>query len=136
MNWKSKRMIRELQQMGGVQEDDKLILNHYTFFKFPSNYPFKVPSLFIHSQDHISYLSKLYIQHKSFIQQHNIPIDCICCFSVSCSWCPSNTCKEMYQEYVSYIKNLKNVIALKYFINHGPFDELVNSIIISYMDFF
>ena len=132
MNWNSKRMMRERNQMGGVVEDQKLILNKHTFLKFPINYPFRPPSLIIHFEDHISYLAKLYIRYKPFIKQYNLPIDCICCFSISCSWSPCNTCKDLYQEYTLYRENLKIVHALHYFVNHGPFDDLVNSIIVNF----
>ena len=129
----NKRMTRELQNLPGTIDGNQYILKPNVVFQLSNKYPFSPPILNIYSKDHISCLAKLYSQYKPFIKQYNVPMECICCFSVTCSWSPCNTCKDVYDEYVSYCILLKQIISTHYFFKRVPFDECVNTNIASYL---
>jgi hypothetical protein len=126
-------MVRELQQLPGTLVDNTYTIHPTVIFLLPNNYPFSPPKLEIHSKDHISSLAKVYSKYLSFIKKHNLPIECICCFSVTCMWSPCHTCKHVYDEYKSYSSMLRNIIAMEYFLKRAPFDDLINSHIVSYL---
>ena len=128
-----KRMARELEQLPGSLVDNTYTIRPNVVFLLPNNYPFLPPKLEIYSKDHVSVLAKIYSKHLSFIKKYNIPIECICCFSVTCMWSPCHTCKHVYDEYKSYSSMLKNIIIMDYFFKRTPFDELIHSHIASYL---
>jgi len=126
-------MTRELQILPGTLEGNKYIITPAIHFQLSNIYPFSPPVLRIHTKDHISCLAKLYSQYKPFINKYNVPIECICCFSITCIWSPCNTCKDVYDEYLSYCILLKQIISTNYFFNRTPFDDCVNTHIASYL---
>jgi len=129
----NKRMIRELKNLPGTLDGNQYIITPTISFQLSNKYPFSPPILNIYSKDHISCLAKLYSQYKPFIEQYKIPIVCICCFSITCSWSPCNTCKDVYDEYISYCKLLKQIISTHYFFKRVPFDDCVNNQIASFL---
>jgi hypothetical protein len=126
-------MKRELEKLPGILEDNQYKIHPHVIFQLPKNYPFSPPILSIYSKDHITCLAKLFHHYRPFIKKYNVPIDCICCFSITCMWSPCHTCKHVYDEYVTYCTQLRQVIAAHYFIKGSSFDDLVNSHIISYL---
>jgi hypothetical protein len=132
----NKRMMRELQQLPGTLTNNEYKIRPSVVFQLSDKYPFAPPLLKIHGKDHIASLAKLYRTYSGFIKQYNVPIECICCFSITCVWSPCHTCKHVYDEYVAYCALLRQVIATDYFVKRSPFDGLVNSHIVSYVNFF
>ena len=129
----NKRMTRELQQLPGTLIDKEYHIRPDVVFHLSDKYPFTPPILYIHGKDHISSLANLYRRYHGFIKQYNIPIECICCFSITCIWSPCHTCKHVYDEYLAYCTLLRQVITGHYFVKRSPFDDLVNSHIVSYL---
>jgi len=128
-----KRMARELKELPGTLVDNIYTIRPNVVFLLPKQYPFSAPTLHIYSKDHISSLAKVYSKYLSFIKRYHIPIECICCFSVTCMWSPCHTCKHVYDEYVSYTSTLRQIIATDYFLKRSPFDELIHTHIVSYL---
>jgi hypothetical protein len=126
-------MTHELKILPGTLIENKYILSPSLFFELSDKYPFKPPILKIHSKDHISCLAKLFNTYQPFIKQYKVPIECICCFSITCRWSPCNTCKHVYDEYQSYCSMLRQIITTHYFLKRVSFDELINSTIVSYL---
>ena len=129
----NKRMTRELQQLPGTLIDKEYQIRPDVIFHLSDKYPFTPPILRIHGKDHISSLEHVYRRYHGFIKQYNVPIECICCFSITCIWSPCYTCKHVYDEYLAYCALLREVITTHYFIKRSPFDDLVNSHIVSYL---
>jgi len=125
-------MKRELEKLPGTLDGNQYIITPNIFFQL-YKYPFLPPILKIHSKDYISCLAKLYRQYKPFIKQYNVPIECICCVSVTCRWSPCNTCKDIYDEYISYCFLLRQIIATDYFFKRVPFDDCINNHIACYL---
>jgi len=126
-------MTRELTNLPGTLIDNQYIIRPSLFFQLSDKYPFTPPLLKIHSKDHISCLAKLFNKYHSFIKQYHIPIECICCFSITCRWSPCHTCKHVYDEYIAYCAMLRQIIVTHYFLKRVPFDDLINSHIVSYL---
>ena len=126
-------MTRELQQLPGTLIDKEYRIRPDAVFHLSDKYPFTPPILRIHGKDHIYSLEKVYRRYHGFIKQYKVPIECICCFSITCMWSPCHTCKHVYDEYLAYCALLREVIATHYFVKRSPFDELVNSHIVSYL---
>jgi len=126
-------MTRELKQLPGTLIDKEYRIHPDVIFHLSDKYPFTPPILRIHGKDHISSLEKVYRRYHGFIKHYNVPIECICCFSITCIWSPCHTCKHVYDEYLAYCALLREVIATHYFIKRSPFDDLVNSHIVSYL---
>ena len=135
MNWESKRMVRELKQLEpfNATVDGNTIIIKNTVFLLHDKYPFQPPSFKINEKNYISYLAKVFSQYKPLIDKYNIPIDCICCSSITCMWSPCNTCLDIYKEYKKYVSDLKQVVALHYFIKSSKFDDLIHSKISEYL---
>lgn len=129
----NKRMTRELTELPGTLVDNEYRIRPHVVFHLSDKYPFAPPLLKIHGKEYISSLAKLYSTYHGFIKQYNVPIQCICCFSITCMWSPCHTCKHVYDEYAAYCAQLRQVIATEYFLKRSPFDELVNSHIASYV---
>ena len=129
----SKRMKRELEKLPGILDGNQYIIHPTVVFHLPPNYPFSPPLLRIHTKDHITCLAKLFQHYRPFIKKYNIPMDCICCFSITCMWSPCHTCKQVYDEYTSYCAMLRQIIATDYFFKRSNFDELVHTHIVSYL---
>lgn len=129
----NKRMTRELHQLPGTLIENEYRIRPELVFHLSDKYPFTPPLLKLYGKDHISCLAKLYRTYHGFIKKYKVPIECICCSSITCMWSPCHTCKHVYDEYVSYSAQLRQVIATDYFLKRTPFDELVNSHIASYV---
>ena len=129
----NKRMTRELSQLPGTLIDNEYRISPSLVFHLSDKYPFAPPILKNNGKEYISCLAKLFSTYQPFIKQYNVPIECICCYSITCMWSPCHTCKHVYDEYVTYCTQLRQVIAAHYFIKGSSFDDLVNSHIISYL---
>lgn len=125
MNWNSKRMIRELECLGGTIRERTLVLSPTHEMVFPDEYPFKPPTLLINKKDHCNYLCKLYSKYDSFIRKYHIPLECNCSQTVISLWSPCYTGKLVWNEYCSYIQKLKQVASLQVAVKGLPFDDLV-----------
>ena len=132
----NKRMTRELTQLPGTLIENEYRITPSIVFHLSDKYPFAPPTLKIHGKEYISGLAKLYSKYLGFIKQYHVPMECICCYSITCMWSPCHTCKHVYDEYQAYCSQLRQVIATHYFLKRSPFDELVNSHIASYVNFF
>jgi hypothetical protein len=129
----NKRMTRELKQLPGTLVDNEYRITPSIVFHLSDKYPFTPPTLHIYGKEYISGLAKIYRNYHGFIKQYNVPMECICCSSITCMWSPCHTCKHVYDEYTAYCAQLREVIATEYFLKRSPFDGLVNSHIASYV---
>lgn len=133
MNWESKRMKRELEELGGTVRGHTLILNSNHEMVFPNEYPFKPPTLLIDKKSHCHYLCKLYSRYNSFIRKYDMNLECNCNQSIISQWSPCYTGKHLWNEYHSYIQQLKQVASLQVAIKGLPFDDLVFTTICSFL---
>jgi hypothetical protein len=115
MSIMDKRLTRECGLLSATVEDGNIVISESIVFVLPKSYPFGPPKMLLYSIDHITYLTKVYYTYLPFIKQHNINIECLCCSSIICTWSPCNTCKDVYEEYKSYVKQLKTVLELYIF---------------------
>jgi hypothetical protein len=129
----NKRIPRELLLLNGTLQGQTIIVSENIKFVLPLNYPFKAPTMLIHSADHLIILYKLYRKYFFFIVKYDIPIRCICCSSLICMWSPCNTCKDVYDEYMNYIHILKPVIGMTTLFKQTPFDDNICLIIAQFL---
>jgi len=118
-----KRIPRELLLLGGKLQGQTIILSDTIHFILPLNYPFTAPTMLVHGVDHVNGLSALYRKYFYFISKYNIPIHCICCSSLICMWSPCNTCKDLYDECIKYIRLLNPIIGMNWLFARTPFDD-------------
>lgn len=133
MNWESKRMKRELDELGGTIRGQTLVLSPTHEMVFPDGYPFKPPSLLIDKKDHCNYLCKLYSNYDSFVRKYHIPLECNCNQTIVTQWTPCYTGKNVWGEYRSYLQQLKQVASLQVAVKGLPFDDLVFTQICSFL---
>ena len=127
-----KRLTRECGLLSATVDDGNIVVSESIVFVLPKSYPFGPPKMLLYSIDHITYLTKVYYRYLPFIKQHNINIECLCCSSIICSWSPCNTCKDVYEEYKSYVKQLKNVLEL-YIFSETKLNEDICSVIATFL---
>lgn len=128
-----RRLDTERELLQGVfnEEKNKMFLpNPAAVFHIPKNYPFHPPSLRIHDKEYVIHLAEWYRTLYPVIKQYNIELGCICCTTLVCKWSPCNTCKQMYDEYISYRDKLRLCTQI-FYISKLPFDDNVCSIITS-----
>ena len=109
-----------------------LTIDTSTVFHITKTFPFHPPTLRIHSKEYVSYLTEWYRIVAPICKKYNVKMDCICCSTLMCMWSPCNTCKQMYDEYISYRDKLRLCIRLSY-ISKLPFDDNVSDIIASFI---
>ena len=129
-----KRLTYESGLVGGVLNSDYTVLtvSDSIMFTLPKAYPFHPPTMLIHSRDHVSYLVEKYCIVKPLIDKYKLSIECFCCSSLTCSWSPCNTCKDLYHEYIYYLSQLKTCAKLSC-LSMLPFDDNVCNHIASYV---
>jgi hypothetical protein len=108
-----------------------LTLSKHVVFKLPKSFPFHPPTLYIHSIEYVSYLSKWHHRLSSMIKKYNVQIDCICC-RMGFTWSPCSHCKQMYEEYITYRDKLRLCSKLIY-VSKLPFDDNVTQIISTFI---
>lgn len=125
------RLERERSLLNGVFNEDRttLTVSKSEVFHLSKNYPFHPPTLKIHSKEYVAYLTKWYRTVAHHCKKYNIEMECLCCTTLICAWSPCNTCKQMYDEYISYRDKLRVVTV----ISKLPFDDHVGSIIASFI---
>ena len=133
MNWESKRMKRELEGLNGTIRGQTLVLSTRHEMVFPDGYPFKPPVLLIDKKDHCNYLCKLYNQYDAFVRKYHIPLECNCNQTILSQWTPCYMGKHVWNEYHSYLQQLKQVASLQVAVNGLPFDDLVLTNICSFL---
>ena len=126
-------MKREIEELGGTIRGQTIVLSPHHEMTFPTGYPFKPPFLLIDKKDHCHYLCQLYSKYNSFIRKYDIDLECNCNHSIVCQWTPCYTGKHLWDEYRSYLQQLKQVASLQVAINGLPFDDLVFSNICSFL---
>jgi len=133
MNWGTKRMKRELEELGGTIRGQTLVLSPIHEMVFPDGFPFKPPSLLINKKDHCNYLCKLYSKYNTFIRKYRIPLECNCDKTLITQWLPCYTGKHIWNEYYEYIQQLKQVASLQVVVKNLPFDDLIFTNICSFL---
>jgi hypothetical protein len=133
MNWESKRMKRELEGLSGTIRDRTLVLSSTYEMVFPDGYPFKPPTLLINKKDHCNYLCKLYNSYHTFVKKYDLPLHCNCEQTIINHWTPCHTGKNLWDEYNSYLQDLKQVASLQVAVKGLPFDDLVATKICSFL---
>jgi len=128
------RLQHEQKLLNGVFNEDctTLTISKSVVFHLSKNYPFHPPTLRIHSKEYVSYLTDWYRTLSPLLKQYNVVMDCLCCTTLTCMWSPCNTCKQMYDEYISYRDKLRLCTRLSY-ISKLPFDDNVGEIIASFI---
>jgi len=111
----NKRLKRECELLSATVHEDNIVVSKSIVFVLPKSYPFQPPKMLLYSVDYITYLTNIYYTYLPFIKQHDINIQCLCCSSIICTWSPCNTCKDVFEEYKSYVKQLKAVLELYIF---------------------
>lgn len=132
MSVMNKRLTRECELLSATVEDGNIIVSESIVFVLPKSYPFGPPKMLLYSVDHINYLTKVYYSYLPFIKQHKINIECLCCSSIICTWSPCNTCKDVYEEYKSYVKQLKAVLEL-YILSKTNLNNDICSVIATFL---
>jgi hypothetical protein len=130
--WNTKRMQREVEELGGTIRGQTLVLSPIHEMIFPPGYPFKPPTLLVHQKDHCNYLCKLYSKYDTFIRNYHIPLECNCNQTITTQWTPCYTAKHVWNEYHLYIQQLKQVASLQVAVKGLPFDDLVFTTICSF----
>ena len=133
MNWESKRMKRELEELSGSIRGQTLVLSSTHEMVFPDGYPFKPPILLIDKKDHCNYLCKLYNNYDAFVRKYHIPLTCNCNQTILSQWTPCYMGKHVWDEYHSYLQQLKQVASLQVAVKGLPFDDLVLTNICSFL---
>ncbi len=126
-----KRLYKE-KYVGEIQEN-KIIISPTIYIKIPPNYPFNCPLLYVNNVDHVNLLTKRYSKYKTFINKYKIQIVCFCCGTLACNWSPCNTCYDLYHEYINYNKQLKQIAAMKTFVDVSTLDDLILNNIVSFL---
>lgn len=134
MKGMNSRLRHEQQLVKGVFNEDytTLTVSTSTVFHLSSTFPFHPPVLKIQSKEYVSYLTEWYRTLAPICTKYNVKMDCICCTTLVCMWSPCNTCKQMYDEYISYRDKLR-LCARLYYIPKLPFDDNVSGIIASFI---
>jgi ubiquitin-protein ligase len=102
----------------------------------PTNYPFVPPLLKMNDMFYIRYLENEFKPLKPFLDQYKIKTYncCLCCSSITGeNWSPCYGIKEVLNEYNYYNSLLKIIQKTKLCLENINMDDLVNSIIISYL---
>jgi ubiquitin-protein ligase len=102
----------------------------------PTNYPFVPPLLKVNNVFYVRYLEQEFKQLKPFLEQYKItPYNCcLCCSSITGeNWTPCYGIKEVLHEYNHYQCLLKMIQKTKLCLDKINMDDLVHSIIISYL---
>jgi hypothetical protein len=99
-------------------------------------YPFKPPQLLIHETDHIDWFLKEYIQFNqfNFLKKFSIPIECICCHTMICSWVPTYTIDQVIDEYKLYYDKYEILKFMQLIYKQQLFDDLIYQTIFLYID--
>ena len=128
------RLRHEQKLVKGKFNEDctTLTVSNSTVFHLSKNYPFHPPTLMIHSKEYVSYLTEWYHRLTPILKKYNVEMNCLCCMTLTCTWSPCNTCKQMYDEYISYRDKLRLCRGLSY-IPKLPFDDNVGEIIASFL---
>jgi hypothetical protein len=133
MNWESKRMKRELEALSGTIRGQTLVLSPTHEMVFPDGYPFKPPVLLVDKKDHCNYLCKLYSNYSTFVRKYHIPLECNCNQTILSQWTPCYMGKHVWNEYHSYLQQLKQVASLQVAVKGLLFDDLVLTNICSFL---
>jgi len=133
LSWNTKRMQREVEELGGTIRGQTLVLSPNHEMVFPPGYPFKPPILLVNQKDHCNYLCKLYSNYDTFIRKYHIPVVCNCNQTITTQWTPCYIGKHVWNEYHLYIKQLKQVASLQVVVKGLPFDDLVFTHISSFL---
>jgi len=134
MKFMNTRLQREKKLVEGEFNEDytTLTIDTSTVFHLSKKFPFQPPTLRIHSKEYVYYLTEWYRVLAPLRKKYNVKMDCICCKTLVCMWSPCNTCKQMYDEYISYREKLRLCTRLSY-ISKLPFDDNVSEIIASFI---
>ena len=134
MKGMNSRLRHEQQLVKGEFNADytTLTVDTSAVFHLSNTFPFHPPMLKIHSKEYVSYLTEWYRKVVPICKKYNVQMDCICCSTLVCMWSPCNTCKQMYDEYISYRDKLRLCARLSY-ISKLPFDDNVGDIIASFI---
>ena len=139
MSIRNKRLIREIQRLEEynlIWEDDwqtkdlAIITttrqNMLISISLTHTYPFHCPILRVQGVEYISWFLKENIKFKQMKDDLNIATQCICCYSLTCSWTPSLGIKEMIQEFDKHYELYQSLLKLHMIYNKiAGFDNLI-----------
>jgi len=116
-----------------LSEDFLMVTCPYGVFQIEQGYPFRPPKLLINGEeDHIRLLYRRQTNMKEFMKYYKLIELCICCKNLKCAWSPCYGLKDVMDEYVQYTRRINVFSRLKVVIANLPFDDNINSIIVSY----
>jgi hypothetical protein len=141
MDTRSKRFLKEKSTfLVPICENETFenmrIAPHVSITLHP-HYPFKPPILWINDLVYTSYFIQQFSKYDTFVNKHHIKIldCCICCDSITHDtiWSPCYNINSVLEDYKKFYHLLKNIIRIKYTFDILPFDDLINTTILSYL---
>lgn len=132
MSSMEKRIRREISELNVTMEDRTILYQSYEII-LPPLYPFRPPIIKKHNMDIYNALTLFFIRNKPFIDKYNIRIDCICCTTLTCTWSPCNTIRDVLYEIQHYSSQLALIQTCKYGFKYLPFDDHIFSCIMQYL---
>ena len=113
-----------------------MVDNRVLLYTLTPEYPFKAPRFTVDGIHYVDRHKDLYLKNKTHLTKYYSHMQCPCCDTILCNWCPGNTLYQLLEEYVrreetySFIKTI-----LVYNIIHSqlPFDEGVTRCIRGYI---
>lgn len=109
-----------------------LVTCPYGVFEVGHGYPFKPPKLLIDGVDHVILLYRRQQKLKDFMSFYRIQEFCACCKNLKCMWSPCYGFSDIMEEYVSFSRRINVFSRLKVVISNLPFDDNINSLIVSF----
>ena len=137
LNIRERRVTAEMRRstvpLEAFTSGEQLIVTcPYGVFEVGHGYPFKPPKLLIFGEDHIRILYRRQTSLKEFLKCYNLNLKCACCKNLRCSWSPCYGLQEVMDEYVDFSRRINIFSRLKVALSNLPFDDNVNSHIISF----
>jgi len=125
-----RRISHELKNTSWImnEEEKQIIVNDRTVFVLPSMYPFKCPTLLIDKHSHVDVLKKRLLTYVDFCKVCHIQLPCICCRSITASWSPCYTCKDIYKEFLFFKKMIHDLYVLSQLYEKNIPDIIIKEI--------
>ena len=111
MSIRNKRIKKELPQLNKYNlilennwEEQNIITIQHNFMntlfniKINNNYPFHYPKIYTNNIEYINWFLLTNYKYNLIKNILNIKLGCICCKSITCSWCPTMTISNIIDE--------------------------------------